>query len=104
MQSIEYRILFQQAQVSLQVAGTGAPHQRPRMHNLVSLFRMGSKKGFDHLFLSTRRIDILFRGRWTNRQEYLALVFECRGNWSLVQAIERQQILRSRARACSLVE
>src|SRR4029079_17633631 len=50
------------------------------------------------------RIDILSGFGWIDRQKRLTLVFECRGDWSLRQPVQGQQILRCRRRTSSLVE
>src|SRR5882724_93683 len=103
MQSIEHRIISQDGQIVAQVCGCHPPDDSALVQYLVSLFRMRCKKGVNLLFLHARRINILSWRRWFNRQKWLAFVFQCGGNWTLIEAIERQQISRDRRRARSPV-
>ena len=74
------------------------------MQELVALLRMRCEISVNVSLLYGSRIDVLSRFNTVDGQEGLALVFERRGNRSLVQTIKCQQILGSRSGSQTLVE
>src|ERR1700686_5730297 len=61
-------------------------------------------EAFDLFFLHAPWIQVLSRHDRIDRQEWFALVFERRGDWSLKESIKCEQVLRRRRRSDPLVE
>ena len=104
MQSIEHGILPQLREISVSIQGIRRAHDAALVQDLCALLRMRREKTLKLFFRHAPRIHVLTRHDRVDRQERLALIFECGCDWSLIQTVERQQILRSSRRSHSLVE
>jgi hypothetical protein len=54
---------------------------------------MRNQIGFDFFLFDAPRVDVFSRLNSIDRGKRLALVFQRRGNWTLVEPVQRKQIL-----------
>src|SRR6185369_12798822 len=97
MQCLQREILVQRRDIVLQILWRRNANYGAQIDEVSTLW-------IDGVFANTPRIHVLTRLQSINRQKRFALVFECRRDWSLVETIERQQVLRRGCRAGAFVE
>src|SRR5574338_1289535 len=96
MQQLQHRIFLEGVDVTLEVC--------LRANDAPQIEQLGSTSHLDCFLRDSPRIDILSGLRRLDRKKRLAFVFECGPDWSLVETIEQQKLLRRRFRTGSLVE